>query len=203
MREQNNSRAPYQALPAQIPFKDVRLVVPLRDDTTGKIRDTVVKHLRSGGPFSVPAYGSNTPKHTRYIAGLDIPIPWPKAEVTKIRAEAGDTLRIDVDDVSFLPSLNNIPMPMSLIDELRSKYGRLRRDQRQEYVQQKMKKDAEEHWERQRRMLLPRQEYLEQKLKQKKAPEETAVTQETMDLIKATQAANLVNASERTDGLVS
>ena len=203
MREEDKTKAPYRALPAQIPFKDVRLVVPLRDDTTGEIRDTVVKHLRSGGPFSVPAYGSNTPKHTRYIAGLNIPIPWPKAEVTEMRAEAADTLRIDVDDVSFFPSLNHIPMPMSLIDELRSKYSRLRKDQRPEYVQRKMKKDAEKHWEKQRRMLSPQQEYFEQKLKQKKAPGDTAVTQETMDLIKATQAANLVNASERTNSLVS
>lgn len=197
MREQHKTKAPYRASPVQIPFKDVRLVVPLQDNTTGEIRDTVVKHIRSGGPFSVPAYGSNTPKHTRYIAGLDIPIPWPKAEVPEMRAEAADTLRIVVDDVSFLPSLNHIPMPVSLIDELRNKYGRLRKDQRREYVQQKMKEDARKHWEKQRRMLLPQQEYWEQKLKQKKAIEETGVTQETMDLIKVTQAANLINASER------
>ncbi len=200
MRERRGSKAPYGAFPAEVPLKDVRLVVPLRDNATGEIKDTVIKHLSSGGPFSVPAYGSNTPKHTRYIAGHNIPIPWPKAEVRDMKAEAADTLRIDVDDVSFLPSLFHIPMPLSLIDELRNKYGRLRQDQRQEYVQQKMKQDAQEHWEKRRRMLLPKQEYWDQRLKQKKIIEEAGVTEGTMQLIKATQAANLVNVRGRING---
>jgi large subunit ribosomal protein L24 len=163
--------------------KDVALVVPLRDKATGEVKDTVVKHLRGGPPFPEPAYGSATPRHTRYIAGHNIPIPWPEDETPERKAEASDTLRIDVDDVSFSPTVNHIPMPEGLIDELRQKYSKTRKLHTEEYIQQKMKEDAEEQWKRRRRMVLPQQEYWEQKAKQKETLRKPEITTSTQDLI--------------------
>jgi large subunit ribosomal protein L24 len=143
----------------------------------------MVKHLRGGAPFLKPAYGTTTPRHTRYIAGHDIPIPWPEDETPKRKAEDSDTLRIDVDDVSFSPTVNHIPMPEGLIDELRNKYSKTRKLHAEGYIQQKMKEDAEEQWKRRRRMVLPQQEYWEQKLKQKEILHKPSITQDTLGLI--------------------
>ena len=184
MREQANSEVPYRAFPQPIPVRDVRLVVPLRDDTTGEIKDTVVRHLRGGEPFFEPAYGSNMPKHTRYIAGLDIIVPWPESEMIDRKAETADTLRIDVDDVTFSSSLHYVPMPVSLIDELRNKYSKTRLTHTQEYVQQKMKEGAEDQWKSRRRMLLPQQEYWELQTKQKEGQGKRRVTKKTLELIR-------------------
>jgi large subunit ribosomal protein L24 len=166
-RSQSGLTTPFTAYPKPLLIKDIALVVPLRDRATRKVKDTVVKHLRGGAPFPKPTYGSATPRHTRYIAGHDIPIPWPEDETPEKKDEDSDTLRIDVDDVSFSPSVDHIPMPESLIDELRNKYSRTRKVHTEEYIQQKMKEDAEEQWKRRRRMVLPQQEYWEQKQKQK------------------------------------
>ena len=159
------------------------MVVPLRNDATGKVKDTVVKHLRGGAPFPKPAYGSATPRHTRYIAGHDTPIPWPEDETPERKAENSDTLRIDVDDVSFSPTVNHIQMPEGLIDELRNKYSKTRRLHAEEYIQQKMKEDAEEQWKRRRRMVLPQQEYWEQKVKQEETLGRPKITENTWGLI--------------------
>lgn len=203
MREQDNSKAPFRAFSVPLLIKDVRLVVPLRNNATGEIKDTVVKHLRGGPPFPEAAYLSKTPKHTRYIAGLDIPVPWPKDEVPERKTEAADTLRVDVDDISFSATLNHIHMPVSVIDELRNKHSRTRKSHTQEYVQQKMKEDAEEHWKKRRRMLLPQQEYWEHKAKQKETQSKTGLTKETLDLIREVQAANLGDSSGSTIGPAS
>lgn len=189
MREQSNSKVPYQPFPMPISIQDVRLVVPLRDNATGKIKDTVVDHLRGGEPVVEREYGSDTPKHTRYIAGPNTVIPWPKGEIVEMKAEAADTRRVDVDEESFSASLAYLPLPKSAVNELRSKYSRTRSVNTQEYVRQKMKEDAEEQWKEKRRMVLPKQEYWEHKAKQKEVHGRPEVTKETLDVIRDMQAA--------------
>lgn len=194
---------PYQAVPLPIHIRDVRLVAPLRDNITGKIKDTVVKHLRGGKPFVEPVYGTNTPKHTRYIAGLDIPVPWPKDERKDFQAETADTLAVDVNYRSFSPSVLFLPLPDSVVDEIRNKYSWRRTGHTQEYVQQKIREDAEEQWKKRRRMLLPQQEYWERQAKQKEARGKPEVTKETTDLIRNMQAATLGAPKQPRDRPVS
>ncbi len=202
MREQTDLKAPYLAYAIPLSIKDVRLVVPLRDKS-GNIKDTIIDHLRGGRPFIDRGHGSSTPKHTRYISGLQIPIPWPKGDVLEMQAEAADTLRIAVDKRTFTASLDHYPLPVSASDELRNKYNRTRAQHTQEYVEQKMKDDAKEQWKKRRRMLLPQQEYWEHKAKQKEAQCESGMTQETWDLIREMQAVTLGNVKRRTIGSVS
>jgi large subunit ribosomal protein L24 len=178
----------------------VRLVVASLDTMTGKVKDEVVQHLRGGEPIVDPPYGSNTPKHTRYIGKTGTSIPWPKAQITEVLAEAADTLRIQVDEESFFPSVQHLTVPEGLIDELRSKYSRTRRVHTQDYIRQKMAEDAKEQWEKRRRMVLPQQEYWEYKAKQKSKLGGPTVTAETLDLIRNTQAARRGEYSQRMGG---
>lgn len=61
-----------------------------------------------------------------------------------------DTLRITTEDVSFVPSLVNVPMPTSVIDELRNPYSKFRTRHTDDYIAkmaaqeeaEKMKKEA-------------------------------------------------------------
>jgi large subunit ribosomal protein L24 len=183
-----------------IPIWDVRLVVPLQDAFTGAVKDTVVEHLRGGEPFTEPPHGSSTPKHTRYISGPDeIEIPWPKPETMAFKAEAVDTLRIETDEVSFLPSIYNVPLPESAVSEIRSKDSRLRQVQSQEYIQKQMKVDAKRHWKRGGKMLSPRQEYWEQKARQKQAQGAPELTPETLKMIRDMQATSFGRKEERED----
>lgn len=175
----------------------------MRNNVTGEIKDTVVRHLRGGKPFVEPAYGSNKPKHTRYIAGLDIPIPWPKSEIPEFKNEAGDTLAVNVDNRSFSPSVLHLPLPDSAVDEIRNKYSRTRTGHTQEYVQQRMREDAEKQWLRKRRMLLPQQVYWEHQAKQKDARGKPEVTNETLQAIQEMQAASLGQPSETSDSIVN
>jgi large subunit ribosomal protein L24 len=203
MREQSSSKAPYRAFPQPIRTHNVRLVVPLRDNVTGKIKDTVVEHLRGGEPFIKAEYGFKTPVHTRWIKGLDIRVPWPESEMRVFEAEAVDTRRVDVDAVSFCPSLAGWAVPDSAVDELRNKYSSRRNVHTQEYVQQKMREDAEEYWKTTQRMLSPQQEYWERRAKQKAVKGRAEVTAETLNLIKDMQAARLGEPRERIVGPAS
>lgn len=58
-----------------------------------------------------------------------------------------DTLRITTEEVSFVPSLISVPMPVTVIDELRNPYGRLRRRHSDEYIE---KVEAKEEAKRQK-----------------------------------------------------
>ena len=203
MREQRSEPVPFLAYPMPIRIQDVRLVVPLRDKLTGKIKDTVVEQLRGGEPIVDPPHGSNTPKHTRYIVGTGTSIPWPRAQPTEFTAEAADTLRIHVDEESFFPSVQHLTVPEGLIDELRSKYGKTRKVHTQDYIRRKMAEDAREHWEKSRRMVLPQQEYWEHKANQKIKSGVPELTAETLKLIRDTQAATRGKSSQSTGGLRS
>jgi hypothetical protein len=55
-----------------------------------------------------------------------------------------DTLRITSEEVTFTPSMINLPMPEGVIDELRGKYSKLRTRHTDEYVAMQEAKDAAE-----------------------------------------------------------
>lgn len=200
MLEENAEQIPYRPYSVPLRIQDVRLVVPIRDMMSGKITDTVIEHLRGGKPIVEPPYGADSPKHTRYIGGSQTSIPWPEAEMREFQAEEADTLRLHVNQESFVPSIQNLMVPDSVLDELRSKYSKTRPVVFQQDVQQKMSDDAKEHWRTRRRMVLPQQEYWEQRAKQKSQQSQPEVTKETLDLIEEVRAANQGRISQ---GVVS
>lgn len=168
----------------------MRLVVPIPDEVTGDVKDTVIRHLRGGDPIVEREYGVGTPKHTRYIEGLDIEIPWPDPRPADYKAEDVDTLRMTVEERTYVPSINE-PYSASIIDELQNPFDRLRSRHQAEWVEEKLKEDALEAWQRRRRLMTPQTEYLEQKVKEKRPPEISEPSNELLQMIREVQSETL------------
>lgn len=150
---QRDKKVAGMALPVR--FADVRLVTPLKDPKTGHKRDVIVKLLRGGSPYQEREYGSNLPRHTRYIAGEDIEIAWPDAEIPEQERHPVDTARYDVEAETYLPSIFQPPLPGEVMDELREKYGRMRMRHDDEWMKKKIIEDARSAWYEQRKMVVP------------------------------------------------
>jgi len=133
-------KRPVRSIEQPVPLNTVRLVHPLTDDE-GKTRDVIVKKLVNGPIWHDRHTGAT--KWARLIPGLNIPIPWPKQEPKEHKDFPCDTLRLDVEVKSFVPTLLRPPMPGSVIDELRNKYSIFRTRHDPEYIEAKMKEDQE------------------------------------------------------------
>jgi large subunit ribosomal protein L24 len=147
-------------------MRDVMLVV--RMNTDDGEQDVLVKYLRGGAPHTEPAYGSNLPWHTRYIAGEEIQIAWPEDEIEDYQQEDADTNRINSEQITFIPSYLEAPLPKGVEDELAPKYSRRRPTHTQDYIRQKIVEDARSKWYEQRKLISPAQEAIEQKMARKK-----------------------------------
>lgn len=148
-------------------MNDVQLVVALDDPTKGKTRDVLAEHVYGAGPILEQPYGSNTPKHTRYISGLDIEIPWPRSTAQPLKDEASDTVRLDVEMPTWIPSLDHAPFPPSVIDELRNKYSKYRTRHESEYVKEKKMEEYRKEYLQSQTMLTPRGQLRALKLAEK------------------------------------
>lgn len=131
------------------PINAIRLVHPLKDPVTGEIRDVVINELVARNYYKDKATGRET--WTRVVPGLNIEIPWPRAfeDAEKQNLEgafddhACDTLRIDAEEKTFVPTLLHPPMPSEVIDELRNRYSKFRTRHTDEYVAKKEAEEAE------------------------------------------------------------
>lgn len=188
-----------------MPIDDVRLVVPLDDPKTGAVKDVLVKNLYAAGPYLEREYGLEIPRHTRYIAGLDVEVPWPTSSPEEHQDEEVDTLRIDVEEKSWVPSLTEAPFPLSVIDELRNKYSKYRVRHDPEWVEKKQREDYYREWRQNRQLFTPKKELLERQLEEKKKAMESMkdesgnlkISQETASFIEqfmAKQAGKNANA---------
>ncbi|RAL09488.1 mitochondrial 54S ribosomal protein uL24m [Aspergillus homomorphus CBS 101889] len=151
-------KSPFQSVSIPLPLDDVRLVVALDDPTTGQTRDVLVQHVYGGEPILERGYGVETPRHTRYIAGEDIEIPWPKPEPPAPKDEEWDTLRMEVETPTWLPSLRYAPFPASVIDELRNPYSKYRTRHEPEWVEKKRMEDYKREYLESQSLLTPKGE---------------------------------------------
>ncbi|KAK2749640.1 hypothetical protein FQN57_005862 [Myotisia sp. PD_48] len=199
----DQDKRPYRPYPLPLTFDAVRLVVPLEDPVSGAIKDVVVKHAYGAPPFLDRPYGSTTPKHTRYISGLDIEIPWPETADPEFKSHPIDTLQIEVESKTFLPSLQTYPMPSTVIDELRNKYSRFRTRHDPEYIAEKTRQGLYEEWAKNRKLLNPRTEYISKKVmdsvrqreQQKDESGNLKLSGETVNFIKQFMAKNQKNST--------
>lgn len=173
-----SDKRPYRAHPLPFLLDDVRLVVALTNEDTGSVQDVVVNHVHAGEPILERDYGSSTPKHTRYVSGLNIEIPWPEPEMREFTDEAADTLRIEVEDKTWIPHLQSYPMPPTVIDELRNKYSSLRTRHEPEYVEKKKKEDAYQAWVKSRKLLSPKAELIARQAEEKQRQRELKTDEE-------------------------
>jgi len=132
---------PFRSMSKPVSLTNVKLVFPLPDPTTGTVRDVIVKKLVNGKIWHDKFTGRK--RWSRFIPGLDVVVPWPKVEPQERKDYMSDTLRIDVESKTFIPSLLKAPMPLSVIDELRNKYSKFRTRHDEEYLAQKAAEDRE------------------------------------------------------------
>ncbi|KIW31424.1 uncharacterized protein PV07_03074 [Cladophialophora immunda] len=158
----------YSSLELPVPIADVRLVYRLTDPATGRDRDVVVKHIRGGAPYFQREPNSPLPRHTRYIAGEDVQIPWPEVEAPTYQAFEGDTTRYDVESQTWTPTIYQPPLPsQEIFDDLTEddKYRRDRAWHEDEYVRMKILEDARAEWFKERKIQGPLAKMAEEKLK--------------------------------------
>ncbi|KIX95476.1 uncharacterized protein Z520_08993 [Fonsecaea multimorphosa CBS 102226] len=158
----------FSSLELPIPIADVRLVYRLTDPATGRDRDVIVKHIRGGAPYFQREPNSPLPRHTRYIVGEDVQIPWPEAEAPTYQAFEGDTSRYDVESQTWTPTIYQAPLPsQEIFDDLTEddKYRRDRAWHEDEYVRMKILEDARAEWFKERKIQGPLAKMAEEKLK--------------------------------------
>ena len=110
-------------------FDQVKLVHAMADEA-GYFRDVIVDEVKL-------VENRMSKKSKRIIPGLEVEVPWPKEEEPEHEDTDSDTLRMTVDERTFEPVLNELPMPASVIDELRGKYSRFRTRHEPEYIARK------------------------------------------------------------------
>lgn len=150
-----------------IPLSDVRLVCPLPNPELGSLRDVIIAELRrsSNSELSL-GYGG------RYVAGTEprIYIPFPEKSIEENMEYGIDTLRIEVEEKTWTPTLFQPPMPTSIIDELRNKYSIFRDRHDEDYIRKRDRLAAElenERSEKEELMLTPLEEYHRMKVLEK------------------------------------
>ncbi|KAK8130221.1 KOW domain-containing protein domain-containing protein [Apiospora kogelbergensis] len=116
-----------------VPISGVRLVHPIFDPKTGITRDVIINQLVSRGFVHDRITGKA--EWTRVVPGMNITIPWPKEEDKAVVDHKIDTLRIDAEERTFVPTLLRPPMPETVIDELRGKYSKFRTRHEPEYIE--------------------------------------------------------------------
>lgn len=140
--QQSNVRAPsYMKEPGQpanytlefpLPVSSVRLVYPVQDASTGITKDVIVNQLISTEYVRDRVTGKE--RWSRMVPGLNMTIPWPVKPPKEIAEHPIDTLRIAVEQRTFVPTLLRPPMPEAVLDELRNKYSRFRTRHEPEYI---------------------------------------------------------------------
>lgn len=142
MLVESESQDPLRTVEAPIPLSAVRLVYPLRHQETGILQDVVIKELKR-----TSASQRRKGLDGRYIADTDPPIsiPWPTREgkEEELPEHDIDTLRIEVEEKTWLPTLETPPMPPSVIDELRNKYSIFRDRHDESWVRAREERAAE------------------------------------------------------------
>ncbi|KAL7623868.1 hypothetical protein AAE478_005424 [Parahypoxylon ruwenzoriense] len=174
-----------------IPISSIRLVHPIRDPATGFTRDVIINRLTHAGLLYDRVSGRRY--WSRVVPELNIAIPWPKMPEKDLKDYEGDTLRIDVEARTFVPTLLRPPIPEAVIDELRNKYSRFRTRHDPEYI---ARKEAEEQAVRDRYKLMdsmrtPLQELHRAERANKKKKGKPRLTIEMLEKIGEVMARNL------------
>ena len=122
------------ALPS--PVEHTKVVAPIPDAKTGVPRDRIVANWKQTRFRKDPV--TNELLYDRVIPGLNLTVPFPETSKPEQVDHDDDTLRLSVEDETFVPSLLTSPMPEGVIDELRNKYSKFRTRHSEEFVAKKL-----------------------------------------------------------------
>lgn len=177
----------YKELPVK--YSDVRLVYPLPDPETGILRDTVVANIQK--PKIWFDKRNRSKRWDRLIPGMEgIIIPWPTKEKPEPIDQLGDTRIMDVEEITFIPTLVKPPFPVGVIDELRNKYSRFRTRHDDQYLAKKEAEDLERQLKEGARVLMPVQEINRRAREERKALGKPVLPEEMLEKIGRIMAQN-------------
>lgn len=186
------------AVPLRVPISAVRLVHPVTAEETGITKDVIIRQLK---PIRVmPDRPTRTVTWSRMVPGLNITIPWPRVEKPKVEDNACDTLRINVEERTFIPTLLSPPMPETVINELRNQYSKFRTRHTPEYIAKKAAEEEEKRAKKEqaKEMLTPVQEFNRMQREIRRARGQPVLTEEMLAKIGEVMARNLNARGERT-----
>ncbi|KAB5582596.1 hypothetical protein GE09DRAFT_1075605 [Coniochaeta sp. 2T2.1] len=189
-------------VPYRLPISAVRLVHPITDEETGVTKDVIIKQLK---PIRIiPDRPTRTVTWSRMVPGLNVTIPWPKAEKPTFEDSKCDTLRIHMEERTFIPTLLSPPMPSEVINELRNQYSKFRTRHTEEYIAKKAAEEEEKRAirEQAREMLTPVQEFNRAQREIRRARGQPVLTEEMLAKIGEVMAKNLNARGERTVPLI-
>jgi len=153
LRKHDGVTSPTRPYPAAIPVSDVRLVVSVVDKRTQKPKDVIVEGIERRFLDDRKSRDGKEPKYWRgkerefirvvpSLGNLEIPKPEP-AEPEEEDFDS-DTLRITVEEPTWIPTLLSPPFPEGVINELRNKYSKFRTQHDYEYIAKKEQEAIEE-----------------------------------------------------------
>lgn len=178
------------AVPMRISIGSLRLVHPIRNEETGVTKDMIIREIK---PIKV-VYDKVTRTMTwsRMVPGLNVTIPWPKVEEPEHDELPCDTPRINVEEVTFVPTLLRPPMPEVIIDELRGKFSRFRTRHTEEYIAAKEAEEAEKRAlkDKAKEMLTPVQEFNRLEREKRRARGQPVLSDEMLAKIGEVMAKN-------------
>lgn len=196
--EAESDKRPLRTMELPIPLSTVRLVYPLPNPELGSLRDVIIAELRrsSNGERSL-GYGG------RYVAGTEprIYIPFPEKPIEENMEYEIDTLRIEVEEKTWTPTLFQPPMPTSIIDELRNKYSIFRERHDEGYIRKRDRLAAElenGRSEKKELMLTPLEEYHRMKVLEKSRTVQKPLDDEMLSNIGEVMARNAKEIYPRT-----
>jgi len=200
-------KTPIRPYEVPIPLSAVRLVAPLPHPETGGLRDVIIKELKLKPKSLRELKGEDPP--SRFIAGLKPAtlIPYPETEPETFEDNDCDTLRIEVEEQTWVPTLLKPPMPGSIIDELRGKYSKFRDRHDEAFIAKKIQEDleAEERKKSIRKMMTPLKELHRKERAEKKARGKPQLSEELLTKIGEVMARNIPpeTSALSTDGRAS
>ncbi|KAK3321032.1 hypothetical protein B0T19DRAFT_431302 [Cercophora scortea] len=176
----DEAEKPVRVMSSLVPISSVRLVYPVTDPKTKAVRDVIIRELK---PVEIRHdRPTRTKTWKRVVPGDNIAIPWPKRAEKVIEDHPVDTLRILVEERTFVPTLLSPPMPESVVDELRNAYSIFRTRHTPEYIAAKeaeaAAKDAKKKADR--AMLLPVQAFNRQQRELRRARGQPLLTDEML-----------------------
>lgn len=165
---------PIRSTEASIPLSDVRLVHPLPHPETGILRDVIINSLKR--------VQKNGPRHIDGLKPRTV-IPFPPEPESEEQDHEIDTLRIEVEEITWTPTLIRPPMPLSVIDELRNKYSAFRDRHDDEYIaniEGRAAKKEEKEKERIAKMRTPLQDLQKAQRKERRKKGRKPLDEETL-----------------------
>src|SRR5215469_7106595 len=139
MKKHDGDPRPYRTNAMPLPMADIRLVYQFKD------RDVILENMLLRASWD---RRKNKPLVKRYLPGLEESLPDHRPEenedYSNEPAGPDDTLRITTEEVTFLPTLIQMPTPASVIDELRNKYSKFRIRHEEAYIEKMKKKEVRE-----------------------------------------------------------